>query len=116
LDAKTRFHYTKKQSANSQQDGLTIGVGSIKQNVYQNTNSLPNHSYIIWGDNNQKTIIKDKKGLQTYHKMDRVWKLQSYGIQPKDSVKISVLIDPKKNDFKKMRKYKYPQHMKNIIG
>ncbi len=86
----------QKQSGNSQQDGLTIGVGSIKQNVDQNTNSLPNQSYIIWGDNNQKTIIKDKKGLQTYHKMDRVWKLQSNGIQPKDSVKISVLIDPKK--------------------
>lgn len=64
----------QKQSGNSLKDGLYIGLDKIMQSNIENTHTLSNLSFLLWGDNNLKTSFEDDSttGLSS---MQRVWKI-----------------------------------------
>ena len=93
IGKESELSLNQKRSANAEKDGLLVGVGDLKNPNLSEKNTLPNQSYILWGDNNEKTILSKRNGLQSYQKMNRVWKMQTDGIKAKDSIKISMYVD-----------------------
>lgn len=67
----------QKQSGNYEKDGLYIGLNSIKETNASNSTKIDNLTYLIWGDNNESTVIKENEGK--HKKMKRVWKAQVFG-------------------------------------
>lgn len=63
----------QKQSGNSVKDGLYIGLDKIAKSNIKNRGNLIDKSFLLWGDNNLKTIFKENilNGLSS---IDRVWK------------------------------------------
>ena len=64
----------QKQSQNSLQDGLSIGLGTILKKNIDNKSILINNSYLLWGDNNKTTVLEKEKN-KDQKRMKRVWKL-----------------------------------------
>lgn len=96
IGKESELSLNQKRSANAEKDGLLIGVEDLKNQNISEKNVIPNQAYVMWGDNNQKTILHKRNGLQSYQKMDRVWKMQTSGVAVKDSVKLSFFIDAQK--------------------
>lgn len=64
----------QKQSGNSVKDGLYLGLGKIAESNLKNKGVLANKSFLLWGDNNLKTALKENisNGLSC---IDRVWRV-----------------------------------------
>ncbi|NNT71584.1 T9SS type A sorting domain-containing protein [Flavobacterium sp. IMCC34852] len=71
------FELNQKQTGNFEKDGLYIGFNKIEKSNELNKEKIEDKTFIIWGDNNQTTLIKENEGH--YKKMNRVWKLESRG-------------------------------------
>ncbi|WP_291151828.1 T9SS type A sorting domain-containing protein [Flavobacterium sp. UBA7680] len=71
------YELNQKQSGNYEKDGLYIGFNKIEKSNKLNSSEIEDKTFIMWGDNNETTFIKENEG--NYKKMKRVWKLQSHG-------------------------------------
>jgi len=72
----TLLGLNQKQSKNSKNDGLTIGLNKIKKSNIENDFVLEDKSFLIWGDNGKKVFLEanPKRRMKT---MSRVWKMQT---------------------------------------
>lgn len=72
------FGLYQKQSKNSEDDHMIMSVGDLKATNYQNTQTLPQGTFLLWGDNNQSLNFKEADLLSAHPKRDmfRMWKAQ----------------------------------------
>jgi hypothetical protein len=71
------FGLNQKQSGNYDKDGLYMALGKLEQTNADNKTAIEDKSFLMWGDNNQSTLIAGNDG--NYKKMKRIWKTQSTG-------------------------------------
>lgn len=71
------YHLNQKQSGNSAEKGLYLGLGTLKKSNFYNENELPNQTYMLWGDNNKSTVLHSSKSGDLISKMERIWKIQT---------------------------------------
>ena len=72
------FNLYQKQSKNSNDDTTKFSIADIKTLNVDNTASIEDGNFIIWGDNNQDLIFKEAD-LMSFHPdrdLKRVWKTQ----------------------------------------
>jgi len=64
----------QKQSSNSLQDGLTIGIDKIKLSNGKNKSLLSDNTFIMWGDNGKNTLL-EKQTDNAEKRIKRIWKV-----------------------------------------
>lgn len=64
----------QKQSKNSLEDGLSIGLNKIMLKNSENESIIKDHEFLLWG-NNGESVILEKNSLGNQKKIKRVWKL-----------------------------------------
>ena len=67
----------QKQSKNSKEDGLSIGLKKIMLNNYENKEELNDNSYLLWG-NNGKELLLEKQNDSGQKRMKRIWKTKGF--------------------------------------
>jgi hypothetical protein len=96
------FQLYQKQSGNYKKDGLYIGFDTIFKRNEDNLSKIKDKTFLIWGDNNGTTHLKEDNHSIT--SMSRKWKTQ-FIREPGDTVtnpKIQVKIDTDLMNFGKL--------------
>jgi len=88
------FGLFQKQSANSQKDGLTIGLGKIDSTNHLNAFEIKNETFLLWGDNNKETLLRKKENSALLI-MDRIWQTQQSTKKSKEKITTQIRIDKK---------------------
>jgi len=80
----SKNHLLQKQSTSTENPGfLTIGVEAIAASNNNNTGSLPDQNYLVWGDNNQvfEFINPDEESATDLAVSKRKWLMNATGIE-----------------------------------
>ena len=83
----------QKQSKNSLEDGLSIGLNKIKKTNTENEILLNDKDFILWGDND-KGIVLEKSEDVTQKRIKRIWKVKTFS-DSITSFKTQIKIDKK---------------------
>ncbi len=86
------FGLFQKQSANSQKDGLTIGLGKIDSTNHLNASEIENETFLLWGDNNKELLFRKKENTSILF-MDRIWQTQQSTKKSKEKITTQIRID-----------------------
>lgn len=90
------FNLFQKQSGNSSKDGLYIGLKNIEICNQFNKNTIPNKTFLLWGDNKGTTILKNSNNpYGNFKQMKRVWKMQASASDLNADVPTQVVLDKK---------------------
>ncbi|MBY0486141.1 MAG: hypothetical protein K2P85_02965, partial [Flavobacteriaceae bacterium] len=65
----------QKQSKNSLQGGLSIGLKKVMKKNIENETIIKDKEYLIWGDNG-KNVVLEKNSDGTQKRMKRIWKIK----------------------------------------
>lgn len=71
------FELNQKQSKNSLEDGLSVGLDKIKKTNSENEVFLKDKDFLLWGDNG-KTIALGKSPDTPQKKIERLWKIKTF--------------------------------------
>ncbi|MGC4128718.1 MAG: T9SS type A sorting domain-containing protein [Bergeyella sp.] len=108
----------QKQSQNTDDNVLAVSLQNIKDFNSQNTGSLNDREFFLWGDNNQDVQFKEAD-LLSYHPhkdLKRLWKAQ---IKAQDSLKTSLYFNLKDvstdDNIPRLKIYRTTENYENEI-
>ncbi|MEC4048835.1 T9SS type A sorting domain-containing protein [Flavobacterium sp. SUN046] len=67
----------QKQSKNSLDDGLTLGLTKIKKTNTENQEILNDKEFVLWADNDKTTLL-EKSDDVTQKRIKRIWKVKTF--------------------------------------
>jgi hypothetical protein len=98
------YKLNQKQSKNSSNDGLTIGINKIKETNFSNSAELLDKTFILWGDNNGECWF-EKNTESKLKKIGRVWKMKTFSSK-NEVYKTQIIIDKERMPLEKINKEK----------
>jgi len=112
------FGLYQKQSKNSGDNTLIVSVDNLKRLNNENSGSLNDNEFLLWGDNNGDILFKESD-LLSYHPgkdLKRLWKAQ---IKTQDDLKTSLYFNLKDVDTSdqvpKLKIYRTTENYQNEI-
>lgn len=88
------FGLYQKQSKNSGDNSLIVSLDNLKRLNNENSGSLNDNEFLLWGDNNEDILFKESD-LLSYHPgkdLKRLWKAQ---IKTQDTIKTNLYFNLK---------------------
>lgn len=98
------YQLNQKQSRNSSNDGLTIGINKIKEANFSNTAELFDKTFILWGDNNGDCWF-EKNSESNQKRIERIWKMKTISSNS-EVFKTQIIIDKERMPLEKINKEK----------
>lgn len=112
------FGLYQKQSSNIEKDVVTFSLGDLKTLNQDNSQSLNDKEFLLWGDNNAEIIfpVEDLLASNAKGNMLRKWKMQSKSTNPLKSNIYFNLKNIEANNTPKLKIFRTSENFQNDIA